>query len=294
MERTSWRFLEMRDVIAGGLVAAAMVIGMGAAPSAQERERLQLFERRDAQIGVSVRDLTTEEIAAAKLPQAGGVMVRDVREDSPASRAGLRSGDVIVEFDGERVRSASHFTRLVRETVPGRTVRSTVLRDGARTTLDMTPEAGDRLSMVPPELAPEIEARLRRLPRALPRDFSFQLPDDLDPTPDLQRGAPRARLGITLSPLSDQLASYFGVKEGALVSSVAADSAAAQAGIKAGDVILAINGRSVRDSRDVTREVRAASPGTSLEVRLFRDRKEMTVKVTIPERIDEPRSVLPV
>jgi serine protease Do len=276
----------MRQVIAGGLVAAAMTMGMGAAAASAQA--------RSSEIGVSVRDLTADEVAKAKLPQAGGVLVEDVRDGSAASRAGLRDGDLIVEFDGERVRSASHLTRLVRESVPGRAVKSTVIRDGARTTVDVTPEAGARLALLPRGLTPEMEARLRRLPQTLPREFNFQLPDDLDPTPDLRRGAPRARLGLTLSPLTDQLASYFGVKEGALVSSVEADSAASQAGIKAGDVLLAVNGRSVRDVRDVTREVRAAKPGTTLEVRLFRDRRETTVKVVIPERIDEPRSVLPV
>ena len=105
----------MRQVIAGGLVAAAMTMGMGAAAASAQA--------RSSEIGVSVRDLTADEVAKAKLPQAGGVLVEDVRDGSAASRAGLRDGDLIVEFDGERVRSASHLTRLVRESVPGRAVK---------------------------------------------------------------------------------------------------------------------------------------------------------------------------
>jgi serine protease Do len=277
----------MRKVLRGGPGAAVFVVLMAVAAvtaSAQVRA---------SQLGVSVRDLTGDEIAKARLAPAGGVLVQDVRPDSPAARAGLRSGDIVIEFDGERVRSASHFTRLVRETAPGRAVKSVLLRDGARTEVDVTPEAGDRLSMVP-GLAPEIEARLRALPRSMGRDFGFPIPGDLDPTPNLQRGQPRARLGLTLSPLTDQLASHFGVKEGALVSSVAADSPAAQAGIRAGDVIAAVDGRSVRDSRDIMRAVRDATPGTALDVRLVRDRKEMTVKITIPPLVTQPPSALPV
>ncbi len=119
------------------------------------------------------------------------------------------------------------------------------------------------------------------------------LPADLDPTPDLQV-SPRGQIGVTLAPLSDQLASYFGATEGVLVSSVMTGSAAAQGGLKAGDVITALNGRPVKSVNDVTRAVRDAKPGSVLEMRLLRDKKEMTVKVMVPELLTEPRSVLPV
>ena len=55
----------------------------------------------------------------------------------PASRAGVKDGDVVTEFDGERTRSAAQFTRLVRETAPGKTVKMAVLRNGMPTTLDI-------------------------------------------------------------------------------------------------------------------------------------------------------------
>lgn len=92
-------------------------------------------------------------------------MVERVRDGSPATRAGLRSGDVIVEFDGERVRGVRHFSRLVLETPPGRTVKSTISRNGARLTLDVTPEAGSRIAGLFAEISQEIERGLRTLPR---------------------------------------------------------------------------------------------------------------------------------
>ena len=279
----------MRKLVLGGLI---IVVG-GSLAAAQTRDRALppfaeglMLQGFGSQIGVSVRDLNADEIAKAKLPQAGGVFVQDVREDGPAARAGLREGDIVVEFDGERVRSATHFTRLVRETAPGRVAKTTILRAGARTVVDITPDAGRDLRSF---ITPEVERQLRSIPR------DFDLPTDLDPTPDLRRGpSPRGRIGITLAPLTDQLATYFGVKEGALVSTVDGGSAAAQAGIRAGDVIVSINGSAVRNSGDVTRAVRAARPGGALDVRLFRDKKEMTVKILVPELIQEPRSVLPV
>jgi serine protease Do len=277
----------MRTLVIGGL-AAAVCIAVGTASqahlSAQDRERtprqwLSLFDPAGSALGVSVRDLTADEIAKAKLDRPGGAFVDDVREGSAAARAGLRDGDIVVEFDGERVRSASHFTRLVRETAPGRSVSSSVIRDGSRVAVNVTPDASDRRAMM--------------LPPELPRDFLFNLPRNLDPTPPL-RGFGRGQIGVALSPLSDQLASYFGVKDGVLVSSVVSGSAAAQGGLRAGDVITAVNGQAVENVGDVTSVVRETRPGAALTLRVIRDRKELTLTVTMPERITEPRSALPV
>lgn len=233
---------------------------------------------RGAAIGVSVRELAADEVTRAKLERPGGVYVVDVQEGSPAARAGVRSGDVIATFDGERVRGVRHFSRLVLETPPGRAVESEIVRGGARQTLRVTPEPADGpLAGLLPEIRREIERGLRTLPPDLPMPPS--------------RGA-RARLGLTLTALTDQLASYFGVKEGVLVSAVQANSPAAQAGIRAGDVLTAIDGRPVRTPAEVTASVRTAARGATLDLRLVRDRKDMSVKVAIPD--DQPGSARPI
>ena len=278
----------MRNFVIGSLAAAGLIAaysawvpavsGQGPDPDPSPRELMAMFDG-GSQIGVSVRDLTAEEITRAKLDQPGGVLVQDVRDGSPAARAGVQNGDIVVQFDGERVRSASQFTRLVRETAPGRAVKSSVVRNGARMVLDLTPDVNDRRAML-------------TLPD-LPRNFSFNMPRNLDPAPQL-RASPRGRLGVALAPLSDQLATYFGVKEGVLVSSVTSGSAAAQAGLKAGDVITEVNGRAVHNVGDVTAAVRDTRPGGTLALRVMRDRKDITVTVTVPELITEPRSALPV
>jgi serine protease Do len=86
-----------------------------------------------------------------------------------------------------------------------------------------------------------------------------------------------------VTPLSDQLATYFGVKQGVLVSEVTAGSAAETAGLKAGDVITMVRGQSVSDPGDVVRELAAAEPGTSVEIRVTRDRKDVTLTAKMPE-----------
>ena len=218
-------------------------------------------------MGLTVRDLRTDEISTAR---PGGVFVEDLRAGGPAERAGIRANDVIVEFDGEGVRSIRQFTRLVRESVPGRAIRTTVVRDGNRLTLDVVPEVGgSELSLALPDVRREIERGLRQIPR----DFDFDFP----------QVTPRGRLGVSLTPLSAQLASYFGAKDGALVSSVEPNSPAAQAGLLAGDVMTSINGRAVNDPGDVVRELRDVAPGSAVELRIVRDKKEMTLKATVAE-----------
>lgn len=276
----------MRRALIGAVVAITlMVTGLLLGPTvwAQTRGREvtpgidRLLQRgAGSEIGVSVRELRAEEIASAKLDPPGGVVIDDVREGTPAARAGFRAGDIVVSFDGERVRGARHFSRLVLETPSGRTVNSVVLRGSDRQNIAVTPDPARGLRTMIPDISREIERGMR----AIPRDFDFDIP----------ARSPRARLGIGLSPLSDQLASYFGAKNGVLVSRVEPDSPAAQAGLRAGDVITAVAGRTVNDAADVTEGIRAAAPGSAVELRIVRDRKEMTVTTTVPDQRRDTRN----
>jgi serine protease Do len=119
---------------------------------------------------------------------------------------------------------------------------------------------------------------VERALRALPRDLNVErfFSEGL-------YGSSR-RLGVMVAPMSDQLAAYFGVKEGVLISEVLPNTPAASAGLKAGDVVTAVNGRGVAAASDLTRELRDAQSGSALELRVTRDRKEITVKITVPER----------
>src|SRR5712691_2419544 len=99
---------------------------------AERRARdLMVLAGRGAEIGVQVAD-----------GKDAGVVIEEVRPDSPAEKAGLKRADVIVEFDGEHVRSARQFGRLVQETPPGSTVKATIVRDGRRQDVQITPAEG--------------------------------------------------------------------------------------------------------------------------------------------------------
>jgi serine protease Do len=263
-----------KTIVAGGVLAAvALVAGVvvALAPSAGAQQVARPFlitEGLGSSIGVAVRDSDADE---AKKAGTNGVVVQEVREGTPAARAGVRTGDLIVDFDGERARSASQLTRVVRETAPGRAVKMTIVRDSSRQTLDITPEARGADS-----IASNIVANFRTLPNVDGRNFAFDYLTSDNPFS-------RQRFGVTVTQLTDQLATYFGVKQGVLVSDVTSGSPASAAGVKAGDIITAINSRAVSTADDVVREVRAAAPGSSVEVRVMRDRKELTLTAKLPE-----------
>jgi serine protease Do len=262
-----------KAIYAGGVLAtvALAVLAYETTVDAQDRNRVVIqgldlpLMGLGSSVGLTVRDTDT------------GVVVQQVRADSPASRAGLKEGDVVTEFDGERARSAAQFTRLVRETPPGRTVKIVVRREGTSQTMDIAPETRDSDDLRFPDLTRDIERHLQALPPEFNFDFDFEAPGF---TPFSQR-----RLGVTVTPLSDQLAAYFAVKQGVLVSEVAAGSAGEAAGIKAGDVIVSVKGQTVAGPSDVVRELRQVESGTDVEIRVMRDRKEVTLTAKIPERV---------
>ena len=265
------------SVVGVSMLAAVLIFATkGAGAQAQPRLLIQAFGSA-SQIGIGVREVTAEDAAKAKLAQPLGVYIESVRENSPAATAGLKPGDIVLDFDGERVRSASHFTRLVQETAPNRQVEVVVVRGTSKQTLKVVPETSNRLDDL---LSNDNRREFRDRLRTLPPNFNFDLDPDV-----LRRAVPiaGATLGITAMPLTDQLASYFGVKQGVLVSSVNSDSPAAGADLKAGDVITAVNGRSVTSVGEVTRAIREARAGT-VEITVTRDRKSMTLKAAVPSR----------
>ena len=276
MKKKTFGLVTAASLVAGLVLAS----GVGAQdrgrvePNAPERSAEPWFEGWGSSIGASVRDATSAELTAAGVSQPGGAFVIRVTEGGPAAKAGLMANDLVVEFDGEQVRSARHLVRLVRETAVGRSVKATLVRDKTRRSVELMPT--DTASIVVDGDA--IQRQVERATRDLPR-FRF----DFD-TDDF-RSFGRQRLGVQLMPLSDQLATYFGVKDGVLVAAVEADSPAARAGLKAGDVITAVNSRTVNDARDVLDEISRGESALSLTV--MRDKKEVAIKATVPE--SQPR-----
>jgi serine protease Do len=273
-------------------VAAAMSSLVAQAPRVEERARprMMMLDGRGAQLGVMVDDLNPDELKTLG-DAPGGVRIEEVDQDGPAAKAGLREGDIVIDVDGERVRSARQFSRLIQETPAGRSVALRIVRDGQRQSISVTPEArafglgwdSDRIERDFGRSLRELEPRLREIEPRL-REFRYNGPMDFNF--DLVPGwsSPRSRLGVQLEELSPQLAEYFGAKSGGvLVSSINSGSPAEKAGLKAGDVITSINGDAVRDSEDVIDELRAVE-GQDVTIGILRDKKESSVKATLEAR----------
>lgn len=252
-----------------------------------------------SEIGVTIKDVDND---AAK-PSPNGVIVDEVRADSAAEKAGIKAGDTIVEFDGERVRSVRQFSRLVQETPAGRKVQTVLSRNGQRVTVTVAPErssglpAGDDFDTdrwedgarawvfrTPPPPPPSPGAPAP--PRA-PRPPAFSMPEI--PDFDFEMFGRGARVGISVEDLTPQLQDYFGVKDGVLVRSVTDGSAAAKAGLKAGDVITAVNGSSVTNPSDVTHAINRLDDGQELTFEIVRDKKTLTLKGKLEPRQDRVR-----
>ena len=273
-------------IIVAAVTAAVMVAVRPA--DAQEPRVVIRSSGSTASIGVGIREVTGEDAAKAKMAQPSGVYIESVREGSPAAKAGMQAGDIVIDFDGERVRGTSHFTRLVQESVPNRQVAAVVVRGTSKQTLNVVPEASGNLNI----LSGDTRRQLQDFQRQVPRDFNFDFSPDT-----LRRALPvtGSTLGVTVSPLTDQLASHFGVKQGVLVNAVISDSPAAGAGVRAGDVITAVNGQTVSSSADITRALRE-SRGETVDLTVTRDKKSLSLKATIPAKSRNPsgRSGLPV
>jgi serine protease Do len=225
-------------------------------------------------LGVTVRDVNDDDVKTGGLGTARGVVIEQVNEESAAEQAGLKAGDIVVEFDGERIRSAQQFTRLVRETAPGRSVPAVVMRDGQKSTLTVQPRESSQSfsNLLKYDLPMRVEIPRPPKPPVPPRGATPA------PAPFAYSFRTGTTLGVTVSDMSDQLAEYFGAKYGALVTSVRDDSPAAKAGVKAGDVITAINGREVKVPGDVRRATERLDSGAEFTIDVLRDKKTLSLK----------------
>ena len=282
-----WKTVALSAALAGaaglGAAYAPVAHGQSAAPRATAPRVAEVFSRSSgSRIGVAIKDVDAEDV---KGKAGSGVLVDSVDEDSPAAKAGIKKGDVLVEFDGERVRSVRQFTRIVSETPGGRTVTAGVMRDGSRVSLNITPREGNNFSFLTGDHWESIDALRRFSPATPPIPARPARPARpvAPPTPIppsiesfIWRGG--NRMGVTVTELSPQLAEFFGTKDGVLVSAVEDGSAAAKAGVKAGDIVTSINGQKVESASDLRREMSQVDPGEEFTLTIVRDKKPITVK----------------
>jgi len=198
-------------------------------------------------LGVSIQPVTPELAKAMQLPKEEGALVAQVLPDSPAQKAGLQAGDVIVEYDGHAIAKAEELPRLVAGTPVEQTATVKVLRDGKPLT---------------------VTAQIAQMP---------------EPQKMAEAASPaRERLGLAVQPLTPALAKQLGLPDtsGLVVAGVKDGSPAAEAGIQPGDVIVQVNRKPTRTVAELRQALAAQKAGEPTLFQIHRKDASLFVAVT--------------
>jgi serine protease Do len=327
-------------------VIAAKVDGKILAKLAAAQERIELAQQAAPQarvllngedfsaadetgwLGVTPEDISGDRAKELKLSAARGVYVGEVEKDSPAEKAGLKSGDVIIEFNGTHVEGVTQFRRLVRETPPGHSVAIVVSRDGKSQTLNATLSTmsdqfqhlrinlGDRMRDFTVNLAPQqnwnwegpatpqiapMPARpaVPAMPTTPPGAYAFTTPDGAYAYGFGNGVGSGIGIGMGMTPsigirgenLDGQLGTYFGAPdgEGVLVREVQSGSPAEKAGLKAGDVITKVAGDRVKTLGELQSKLREKREDKTVQVTVVRRGSETNITV----EPNKPKTITP-
>jgi serine protease Do len=211
----------------------------------QVKDQLQRYGKvTRGRIGVTVQSVSQSLAQSFGLPKPEGALVGSVESGGPAARAGIKSGDVILAFNGAAVDDSSALPALVAQVKPGQVARLRVWRDGAERTLDVTVGA---------------------------------MPSEQVASADASSAADSGRLGITVRPLTAEEKSRLHASAGLVVEEVG--GAAERAGIQPGDVILALNNEPVKDVAQLRRLIGRA--GKHLALLVQREDARMYVPVDL-------------
>jgi len=186
-------------------------------------------------LGVSLQPLTPELAGSFGAKGTQGALIADVIDDTPASKAGLRAGDIVTSIGGKTVNSSRELSSMVAALAPGTQTELRVLRDGAETKLSLT--LGER---------PGKDALEHPAAESESHGGSF---------------------GLRLGDMPQALARSMEVTGGALVREVQPGSPADEAGLRAGDVVLSVGKHEVASAEEGVRYLRDAEDGARLLVR---------------------------
>jgi C-terminal processing protease CtpA/Prc len=188
-----------------------------------------------------------------------GVVVKEVAPESPAAKAGLKTGDFILKVNGKDVPDVTEFLRKVGTYKPGDKLSVQIQRDGLDKTITAT--LGQRLGAAP---APPV------VQPGLPKNLLLPQPQ-------------AAFLGVRIEPLTAENRKQLRVKaeSGAVVKEVTPNSPAAQAGLEVKDVIVAVDGQAVTDPTGLRAAIQKAGPGKDVMLRVQRGEQEKDVRASL-------------
>lgn len=233
-------------------------------------------------LGVYAENINRENMSRYNLNQVRGVGVTQVIKDSPAEKAGLRKDDVILRIDGEPVNSVRKLNRLVSEMAPDHSVKVAVSRGGSEQEITATIGKRNNSSFAGGVFP---GGKLFKWEGREPKEWKFESPllgrnNLFEHDGDLTFVLNGRRIGVSTMQLTKQLADYFGITggKGVLVTAVTDDGPAAKAGLKAGDVITAIDGEEVDSPGDISRVINRKKEG-EVALTVIRNKSQQTIRV---------------
>ncbi len=211
-------------------------------------------------LGVRIENLSGKMLKNLNLEN--GIRVIKVLRDSPAEKAGIEEDDILISFDGKELSDSEDLVDLVNRWDVDETVTIGLLRDGQQREVSVAMETRENKNVI----------------RWHDKDWqsqSFQMEK-------------RAWLGVESENLNDQLREFFGVDAdlGVLVKKVIKDSPADQSGIKAGDVVIKVADRDIKNTRDLVRSINYYDPEEVVPVTVIREKKAKSFKVKLGETDD--------
>jgi len=220
-------------------------------------------------------------------PESGkqGARVRSVSPGGPADEAGLRTGDLILALDGKTISGNDNSGRVLvaqmRSVKPDQKVKVRVLRDGKNKDLVVTarPMAA---------FGPDDRMFTARLPEMGGVAMGRVMMDDMPRVREFRAFVHNEFNGLELASITPKLGAYFGASDGVLVVSAPENDSLK---LEDGDVIQAIDGRKPTDGTHALRILRSYKSGEKLNLSVLRQRKPVTLTVTMPERGDREEDV---
>jgi len=285
-------------ILAAGSALAQQTPATPEPPDEPSDQGFEFFVGGDGFLGVYAENISRDNMARYHMNQVRGVGVTRIVKDSPAEKAGLRQDDVILRVDGENITSVRKLNRIVSELAPDQSVKITVSRGGSEQ--DITATIGKRSNNF---FAGDLfrgEPKIWKW-ETNPKDFKFKMSPRIMEVPRLNEGnlfnegdllnnrdliwlANGRRIGVSTVELTKQLADYFGIAggKGVLVTSVTENGPAAKAGVRAGDVITAVDGEAVDSPGDISRVINRKKEG-DVTLTVVRNKSQQTIQVTPSE-----------
>ena len=248
-------------------------------------QNFSLFIDGGGFLGVYAENISRENMSRYRVNQVRGVGITQVVKDSPAEKAGLRKDDVILRLDGENVSSVRKLNRLVSELSPDQSVKVAISRGGSEQ--EVTATIGKRNNTNMANNFFNGQPRVFKWEGPELKGFKWETPLNRGGFPNFDNDglsfylSNSRRIGVSTMSLTKQLADYFGIADGkgALVTSVIDDGPAAKAGIKAGDVITAVDGEAVDSPGDISRVINRKKEG-DVTLTIVRNKSQQTIHVT--------------